>query len=131
MASEDRLKDYFVYTDEDFKAEQFWAVENQPCDLLSNEVDYEDCEKYVVNKGELVMNNNKSNKSTSKGVGFGGLLTIVFIVLKLLKIIEWSWVWVLSPIWIPTAFIILIMILYVIANKNVEKNKRKLNELRK
>ena len=44
MASEDRLKDYFVYTDEDFKAEQFWAVENQPCDLLSNEVDYEDCE---------------------------------------------------------------------------------------
>ena len=40
------------------------------------------------------------NNSTSGGVGFTGLLTIVFIVLKLCHIIEWSWLWVLSPIWI-------------------------------
>ena len=33
-------------------------------------------------------------------VGFAGLLTIVFIVLKLLDQIAWSWVWVLAPIWI-------------------------------
>jgi len=34
-------------------------------------------------------------------VGLGGVLAIVFIVLKLAKIIAWSWWWVLSPIWIP------------------------------
>ena len=39
-------------------------------------------------------------EKTSGGVGFVGLLTIVFITLKLLKVISWSWWWVLSPIWI-------------------------------
>lgn len=32
------------------------------------------------------------------GIGFFGLLTIVFIILKLCKVIDWSWWWVLSPI---------------------------------
>ena len=32
------------------------------------------------------------------GIGFCGLLTIVFIVLKLIGIINWSWVWVLAPL---------------------------------
>ena len=41
-----------------------------------------------------------SEKNTSGGIGFVGLLTIVFIVLKLCKVIAWSWLWVLSPIWI-------------------------------
>ena len=40
------------------------------------------------------------NNITSNGIGFIGLLTIVFIVLKLLKVIKWSWLWVLSPLWI-------------------------------
>jgi|GEM_PF-5539907 len=39
------------------------------------------------------MSNNNSN-----GVGFIGLLQLVFIILKLTKVISWSWVWVLSPI---------------------------------
>lgn len=34
------------------------------------------------------------------GIGFVGLLTIVFIVLKLTGYIAWSWIWVLSPLWI-------------------------------
>ena len=37
----------------------------------------------------------------SGGIGFLGLLTIVFIVLKLVGTITWSWWWVLSPFWIP------------------------------
>ena len=49
------------------------------------------------------------NKTSSSGIGFGGLLTIVFIVLKLCKIINWSWWWVLSPIWITTIFAIIII----------------------
>ena len=35
------------------------------------------------------------------GIGFCGLLAIVFIVLKLTKVISWSWWWVLAPLWIP------------------------------
>ncbi len=38
--------------------------------------------------------------STGGGVSFGGMLGIMFIVLKLCNVISWSWVWVLAPIWI-------------------------------
>ena len=41
-----------------------------------------------------------SEKISSGGIGFSGLLTIVFITLKLTGFINWSWLWVLSPIWI-------------------------------
>lgn len=40
------------------------------------------------------------SNSNSGGIGFAGLLTIVFITLKLTGVIAWSWWWVLSPIWI-------------------------------
>ena len=43
--------------------------------------------------------------TTSKGIGFGGLLTILFIGLKLTGYIAWSWWWVLSPLWIPIAIV--------------------------
>ena len=49
-----------------------------------------------------------SNQS-SGGIGFAGLLTIAFIVLKLTNVIDWSWWWVLSPIWISFALAILII----------------------
>ena len=45
------------------------------------------------------------------GIGFAGLLTIVFIVLKLVGVIKWSWIWVLSPIWITAILMILIILL--------------------
>jgi hypothetical protein len=48
------------------------------------------------------------NSSSSSGIGFTGLLTIVFIVLKLTGYISWSWWWVLSPIWIGFALILVI-----------------------
>lgn len=50
-----------------------------------------------------------SNSSTSSGIGFGGVLFIVFLVLKLCHVITWSWWWVTSPIWIPTGLVLLIM----------------------
>lgn len=40
------------------------------------------------------------------GVSFSGLLTIVFIALKISKVIDWSWWWVLAPIWLPTAIFV-------------------------
>lgn len=47
-------------------------------------------------------------------VGFGGLLTLVFIVLKLCKVINWSWVWVLSPLWISIGLVVLILLFYYV-----------------
>lgn len=51
-----------------------------------------------------------SNSSNSSGgIGFLGLLTIAFIVLKLMDVITWSWWWVLSPIWISWLVVIAII----------------------
>jgi hypothetical protein len=44
-------------------------------------------------------------------IGFGGLLAIVFIVLKLLHKVAWPWIWVLSPLWIGTALFIVMAVL--------------------
>lgn len=52
--------------------------------------------------------------SYSGGIGFIGLLTIVFIILKLIGKIDWSWWWVLSPLWITFALCMLIFISMVI-----------------
>lgn len=48
------------------------------------------------------------NTTSGGGIGFFGLLTIVFIVLKLTDVIDWSWWWVLSPLWIPVAVALLV-----------------------
>lgn len=57
-----------------------------------------------------------NNNSSSGGIGFVGLLTIVFIILKLTGYIAWSWWWVLSPIWISAAVIIgILLILGIVA----------------
>jgi hypothetical protein len=50
-------------------------------------------------------------KHYSNGIGFTGLLTIVFITLKLCKVIDWSWVWVLSPVWIAVCIVIIIVLI--------------------
>ena len=52
-----------------------------------------------------------SNGTKSGGIGFAGLLTIVLITLKLLHKITWSWVWVLSPLWIGASLAIAIILL--------------------
>lgn len=57
----------------------------------------------------------KSN--SNGGIGFTGLLTIAFIVLKLLKVINWSWVWVLSPLWLLLVLAIVLIIVYIVANR--------------
>jgi hypothetical protein len=49
------------------------------------------------------------NNNSSSGIGFTGLLTIVFVTLKLLGKIDWSWWWVLSPIWIGATLVVLIV----------------------
>lgn len=46
---------------------------------------------------------------TSSGIGFTGLLQIVFITLKILHLITWSWWWVLAPIWITCGIVVLLI----------------------
>ena len=48
--------------------------------------------------------------SSSGGIGFFGLLTILFVGLKLTGYITWSWLWVLSPLWIPFAVVFGILV---------------------
>lgn len=52
------------------------------------------------------------SNSSSGGIGFGGLLQILFIALKLLGKINWSWGIVLIPTWIGLAIILVILIIY-------------------
>lgn len=58
-----------------------------------------------------------SDESTSSGgIGFFGLLTILFIGLKFTGYITWSWVWVLSPLWVPVVVGIIIVGILAILN---------------
>ena len=50
-------------------------------------------------------------ETSSGGIGFCGLLTIVFIVLKLVGVINWSWFWVLSPMIFSISFTVLILLI--------------------
>ena len=62
----------------------------------------------------LNMNGLENNKMMNVSFPFSGLLTIAFVVLKLCKVITWSWWWVLCPMWIPIAILIIIAIIYII-----------------
>lgn len=55
-----------------------------------------------------------TSSSSSSGIGFCGLLTLAFIVLKLTKVIAWSWWWVLSPIWISAGLVLGILGIYFV-----------------
>lgn len=58
-----------------------------------------------------------NNNKTSGGIGFCGLLALLFIGLKLCGVIAWSWLWVLSPIWIPMALAVVICVIVLIASR--------------
>jgi uncharacterized membrane protein len=53
----------------------------------------------------------QSNQAiNNNGIGFFGLLAIVFITMKLTNIIDWNWFWVLCPLWIPLALTLVMAI---------------------
>jgi hypothetical protein len=62
-----------------------------------------------------------SSSSSSGAVGFSGLLTVVFIALKLTGNITWPWVWVLSPLWISfilgIAFLAIVFLIAYLTRK--------------
>jgi hypothetical protein len=50
--------------------------------------------------------------SRFSGTNLFGLLTIAFVILKLCKVINWSWWWVLSPLWIS---VLISLICFIVA----------------
>ena len=58
----------------------------------------------MINKGEIQMKN-------EQGVGIGFILFVVFLVLKLTKVITWSWWLVTAPLWIPFGIVLVIVII--------------------
>lgn len=73
-------------------------------------------------------------ENSSKGIGCGGflaaLLTVAFVVLKLCNVIEWSWWWVISPLWIYAGLSVIVfiiaLIICIIADKQVQDNAGKI-----
>jgi uncharacterized integral membrane protein len=68
-----------------------------------------------------------STQSSSGGIGFSGLLTVAFIVLKLTHVIDWSWWWVLSPLWIGLVLAVLIgaCVLIVVGIADIRDSRRR------
>ena len=67
------------------------------------------------------MERNESNTTVKAGVGLAELTFLVFLVLKLIGVIDWSWWWITAPLWIPVIFVIVLFaiftIMYFIAKK--------------
>ena len=62
------------------------------------------------------------NKAKQGGLGIVSVLTIVFIVLKLLGVIQWSWIWVLSPLWISAVIAVAVFSVILIGGR-IKKGK--------
>lgn len=59
----------------------------------------------------------KDKKIRNSGIGLVSILTLISIVLKLTNNINWSWIWVLSPIWISAILITIPFIIIMIAGR--------------
>ena len=59
-------------------------------------------------------NRPKVTVKTKGGISFMSLLQIAFIVLKLCKVIEWSWLWVFAPTWIIPTLLAIVLIVAII-----------------
>lgn len=57
------------------------------------------------------------NENENGGIKFADLLLILFIGLKLAGVINWSWVWVLAPMWIPLGIWVISVLVMVISRK--------------
>lgn len=56
----------------------------------------------------------EKSSSAGGGIGFWGVLQIVFIVLKLTHVIDWPWVWVLAPAWIGVIITVIVLVVVFI-----------------
>ena len=66
-----------------------------------------------------------NGSSSSGGLGLCSILTIVFVVLKLVGVINWSWLWVLCPLWIELILSIIILIIIEVIDSNFRNKHNK------
>ena len=71
---------------------------------------------------------NNTSSGGGTGIGVCTLLTIIFVVLKLLHVIEWSWIWVLCPTWGSIALYILIIVAAFAIKAYIWRDVNKSNE---
>lgn len=62
-----------------------------------------------------------NRNSSSSGIGICGVLTIVFVVLKLVGVINWSWLWVLCPLWINILLTVIVLVIIAIIDNRARK----------
>lgn len=62
-----------------------------------------------------------NRNSSSSGIGICGVLTIVFIVLELVGVINWSWLWVLCPLWINILLTVIVLVIIAIIDDKARK----------
>lgn len=65
----------------------------------------------------------KKESSSFSGLNLAEVLLVVFVILKLCKVINWSWWWVLSPLWISIILVIIVSTIYYIADKRAFSRK--------
>ena len=63
-----------------------------------------------------------NNKTKQGGLGIVSILTIAFVVLKLSGVINWHWIWVLSPIWISAVIMVAVFSVILIGGR-IKKGK--------
>lgn len=62
-----------------------------------------------------------NRNSSSSGIGICGVLTILFVVLKLVGVINWSWLWVLCPLWIDILLTVIVSVIITIIDNKTRK----------
>ena len=74
------------------------------------------------------MNDNNKSSGSSGGI-FWTLLVVAFIVLKVTHLIDWPWVWVLAPIWIPAGIVLaaIVVVLIVVLTKETIRSLERRN----
>lgn len=73
----------------------------------------------------------KNTTVINSGTGFSGLLFLVFLVLKLVGVIDWSWWWITAPLWVPTVlFIIIFAVTFIAISLKDALYKKKINRNR-
>lgn len=84
--------------------------------LIFNSLFFKNKEKEEANNktNNIIKEENKKFPILNTISAFFGFLTLIFILLKIFKAINWQWIWVLSPLWLSTALIISILIIAII-----------------
>lgn len=65
-----------------------------------------------------------NNLNSSNGVGFLGLMFLIFMTLKIMGYITWSWWWVSAPLWVPFIIVLMIILIFLLTETLIEFLKK-------